>query len=259
MFDYHLHTRVSFDSEEAPENTVRAAERLGLREICFTDHYDYRSDPDADHILFDLQSYADNYDSLTSDRVKIRRGVEFGLTAWDTKELDEFLAKRDFDFVIGSVHCVEGYDPYDPEYWQDGKDTFEKYLLCMLECVRAHSNFDVLGHMSYVCKSPCNPTKKPLRYRDYADLCDEIMRELIKKGRGMEINTSGIDRVGEPLPSRDYLIRFRELGGEIVTVGSDAHDAARVGNHIFDAIALASEIFGYVCTFEKRKPIFHRI
>ena len=85
------------------------------------------------------------------------------------------------------------------------------------------------------------------------------MKILVAKGIGMEINTSGVDCAGTFLPSTDYLKRFKELGGEIVTIGSDAHDAVRVGQYIPEAMEIVKDIFGYVCTFENRKPIFHKL
>ncbi len=259
MFDYHLHSRLSHDSTESPENIVATAERLGLREICFTDHYDHASDPNGVHDLFSLDRYAEEFDRLRSDKVLLRRGVEYGLTEWNSPELDALASQREFDYIIGSVHNVGGWDPYYKEYWGTTDDPFGKYLEQTLACVKAHDNFDALGHINYVCKSAYNPTKKPLRYADYRDICDEIMKILAQRGRGMEINTSGCDRVGDFLPSADYLRRFRELGGEIVTVGSDAHDVSRLGQYTAEAAKLACEIFGYVCTFEKRKPIFHKL
>ena len=261
MFDLHLHSRVSFDSDCPAEEIVKAAEKAGLREICFTDHYDFNDDPEGNRDLFTPERYSEEYDTLTSNKVTVRRGVEFGLTKWNQNELDALMSTRDFDFVIGSVHYVGGHDPYFKEFWiHNGLDTaFEKYLLGTLECVKAHDNFDVLGHINYVCKSAHNPTKKPLRYEDYPDICDEIMKILVQKGKGMEINTSGFDRVGEFLPSYSYLKRFRELGGEIVTVGSDAHDASRVGQYADGALQIAKEIFGYVCTFEGRRAVYHKL
>lgn len=258
MFDFHIHSKVSFDSEEAPENIVRAAEACGLSEICFTDHFDLHIDPDGPHDIFTLDEYGAAYDSLASERVLIRRGVEMGLVGWNKKDITELLAARKFDFVIGSVHWVGNSDPYFEEYW-DCEDPFLKYLLGMKEYVSLHEDFDVLGHMTYVCKSPCNTKKRAFHYWEYADLCDEIMKILIKKDKGMEINTSGMARLGEFLPSRDFLERFYELGGRIVTVGSDAHSADRVGEHSEKAVKLAADIFGCVCTFEDRKPIFHKI
>lgn len=261
MFDFHTHARVSFDSEAEPSEMIAAAERMGLKELCFTDHYDYRNDPKGAHDLFTAEEYLATYGGLTSQGVKIRRGVEFGMTEWNKAELAALTAAIPFDFVIGSVHSVDGTDPWFEDYWvgKTERTAYERYLEQTLECVRVHDGFDVLGHINYVCKSPVSPLRKPLYYKDYPDLCDAIMTELVAKGKGMEINTSGKDRIGVFLPDRDFLSRFKELGGEIVTVGSDAHDPSRVGQYADTAIRMAGEIFGHVCTFEGRKPIFHKL
>ena len=261
MFDYHLHTTVSFDGIGTAKELVFAAQKAGLKEICFTDHYDFNSDPCQKPNLFRPESYHTAYDSLTASDLKIRRGVEFGLTTWNQPQLEDLLQMRQFDFVIGSVHFIEGHDPYEAVYWENisQETAFRKYLLGILDCVKVHDNFDVLGHLTYVCKSVHNPTHGPVPFKDYLDITDEIMKALVTKGIGMEINTSGVDRTGTFLPSADYLKRFKELGGEIVTVGSDAHDAARVGQYVPEALEILKEIFGYVCTFENRKPVFHKL
>lgn len=261
MFDYHLHTKVSFDGIGTAKEMAEAARKKGLREICFTDHYDYNSDPNKEANLFTMESYSAAYDALNIPGLSVRRGVEFGLTTWNTPQLEELLKLRKFDFVIGSVHYVDGYDPYDKEYWENisVENAFEKYLKGILDCVKVHHNFDVLGHLTYVCKSAHNPTHGPVPYLDYIDITDEIMKILISKGIGMEINTSGVDRAGTFLPSAEHLKRFKELGGEIVTVGSDAHDASRMGQYVPEALDILKDIFGYVCTFEDRKPIFHKL
>ena len=261
MFDYHMHSSVSFDSTCPARDMAEAAAKQGLKEICFTDHWDYNSDPNAPPTPFDPEAYSEAYDGLEYPDMHIRRGVEFGLTVWDTTELTALLQKRRFDFVIGSVHSVDGCDPYDKEFW-DGKtvrQAYERYLEEILRCVKVHSDFDVLGHLTYVCRSVHNPSSEPLRYEDHRELCDEIMKELIAKGKGMEVNTSGVDQRGVLLPTADFMRRFRELGGEIVTVGSDAHTAERVGQHTDKALQMLKEIFGYVCTFANRKPIFHKL
>lgn len=261
MFDYHMHTKVSFDSNAEPIEMIRAAEKMGLKEICFTDHCDHNANRDYKHNVFTEEEYADAYDNVDSDLVKVRRGIEFGLTQWNMEVGNEILSARDYDFVIGSNHYAGDLDPYYPEFWE-GLDLHQAvtiYLTNILECVELHNNFDVLGHLTYVCKSPYNPEHKTVPYRDYADLSDEIMKILVAKGKGMEINTSGVDRAGDFLPSLDYLKRFRELGGEIITIGSDAHNPSRVGQYNKEAMAMAKEAFDYVCTFEKRKPIFHKL
>ena len=261
MFDYHIHTSVSFDSKESAEEVLKAAKERGLREVCFTDHYGYRFLPNEAHDLFTKESYDKAYGSLSLPGISVKRGVEFGLTTWNAPELSAFVREYDLDFVLGSVHYADGYDPYVKEYW-NGK-TVEQAFICYLErvlaCVRVHTDFDVLGHINYVCKSPNHPTRSYLFYKDYSEICDEIMRELIKRGKGMEINTSGVDRVGRFLPDRDFIKRFRELGGEIITVGSDAHNTQRVGQYIDGALEIAKDVFGYVCTFEGRKVIYHKL
>ena len=261
MYDFHLHSNVSFDSTELPEEILRAAEQNRLKEICFTDHYDYNSEREGKHYLFNKEDYMLAYKPLKSQKVKIRMGVEFGLTTWNQNELNNFVHDANLDFVIGSIHFVDGYDPYYKEFWEgiDFKTAIDKYMLQTLECVKKHDNYDVLGHLTYVCKSSYNPTATNISYSEITDITDEILKIIIKKGKGIEVNTSGVDRVGDFLPSLEYVRRFRELGGEIITVGSDAHDRTRVGQYINEALDMIKEIFPYVCTFEERKPIFHNI
>jgi histidinol-phosphatase (PHP family) len=261
MFDYHMHTKISFDSVEEPAAMVAAAERIGLREICFTDHYDVNEPNILKSNLFDIEDYAREYDRLSSERVKIRRGVELGITQTNKRQLDDFLSRRYFDFVIGSVHYIGKYDIYREEYWKsrNTEQAFVQYLEHTLRCVRAYDNFDVLGHLTYASKSAYNAEHAKILYSDHSDICDEIMYTLAQTGKGMEINTSGVDRVGAFLPEREFIARFRELGGEIITVGSDAHDVSRVGQYIDGALEIARDVFGYVCTFEGRKPIYHKL
>ena len=261
MFDYHLHTSVSFDSESSSLDMAKRAKDIGLREICFTDHCDYNSDKTKKHYPIDLSEYDNAYSDLVVPGLKIKRGFEFGLTDWNRAELDAMLEKRSFDFVIGSVHFVDGFDPYDREYWigKTEREAYLGYLERILECIKIHDRFNVLGHLTYVSRSIYNPTKNLLEYGDYREICDEIFRTLIKKDKGIEINTSAVNSLGVLLPSYDFVSRFRELGGRIITVGSDAHSPERVGQHIDKALALAKEVFGYVCTFENLEPKFHML
>ena len=129
----------------------------------------------------------------------------------------------------------------------------------LLECLQLHDDFDVMGHLTYISKTRYNPTKRPIRFGEYREIIDEILKTLVRKDKGMEINTSGVDICGVFLPQIEFLRRFRELGGKIVTVGSDAHNAERVGQYCDRAVAMARDVFGYVCTFEDRKPIFHKL
>lgn len=261
MYDYHLHSKLSFDGISDAKSIAIAAKSKGLKEICFTDHFDCNSEKELTHNLFTPEEQAAVYDNLIIPGITIKKGMEFGLTMWNQQYIEDFLSVRPLDFVIGSVHFVEGIDPYDYRYWENitVEEGFRKYLKTTLECLKVHDNFDVLGHINYVCKSPTSPTHEYLKYSDCTDIADEIMKILITKGKGMEINTSGVDRCGDFLPNIDYLKRFKELGGKIVTVGSDSHDAERVGQYTDKALEILKDIFGYVCTFKNRKPIFNKL
>ena len=261
MFDFHMHSKVSFDGEDQGADMLRAAEEAGLKEICFTDHLDYDPLGKMEGLAFDTQVYNAAYNSLCSAAVKVRRGMEFGMLPDNRAQFEEDLQRRQFDFVLGSVHFVDGLDVYFPEYWA-GKTVFQgerRYLEQTLACVQAHDSFDVLGHLTYISKARANPVHRPVPYDAHQELIDGILEELVRKDKGLEINTSGMDRCGVYLPDAEHLLRFKELGGKIVTVGSDAHNSQRVGQHCKEACALVKEIFGYVCTFENRTPVFHKL
>lgn len=261
MFDFHMHSRVSFDGRADAKDMVAAAEAAGLREICFTDHIDYDPFAEKQIMLFDPTVYRSTYDGLHSDTVKIRRGMELGLLPGNREQLLPHVQDYPYDFIIGSVHLAEGLDIYYPPYWE-GKTQEQaerRYLEEILTCVQQHSDFHVLGHLTYITKAWANPAKRPVSYEQNREVTDEILRTLVSKGKGLEVNTSGVKCSGDFLPTEAYLRRFRELGGEIVTVGSDAHDAGRVGEHCLRACRLVQEIFGHVCTFAAGEPIFHRL
>ena len=257
MYDYHMHSRVSFDGHDTGLAMAQAAAKRGVKEICFTDHIDYTPEMD---MVFDTAVYNAEYDRLEVPGLLIRRGLEFGLTPDNPAQLKKDLDRRHFDFVLGSVHLVDGADVYLEPYWADKDyDTAVRlYLETTLEAVRVHEDYDVLGHLTFISKARANPRQVLLPYADHRAIMDEIMVELVRHGKGMELNTSGIDRCGGPLPTLEYFQRFYELGGRIVTVGSDAHDVQRAGQYTHEMAAELKKIFGYVCTFADRRPIFHR-
>lgn len=261
MFDFHLHSSVSFDSDgDAMRMALRAASE-GFREICFTDHLDYDPTPGAPDYTFSTQRYSETYDCLDIPGLKVRKGIEFGMLPDNQGTLHHDLQRRPFDFVIGSVHFVDGLDIFLEPYWQGRsyEDRERRYLEVLLSCVENHDDFDVLGHINGIGKSAFNPNMRAIPYAEYAEYFDAILQALVWKGKGIEVNTSGVDRCGAYLPTVDYLRRFKELGGQIVTVGSDAHNESRVGQYCREAIQTVSDIFGYVCTFADRKPVFHKL
>ena len=257
MYDFHMHSKVSFDGKADAAEMVAAAEAMGLKEICFTDHIDYTPEMD---MVFDTAHYRQVYENLHSGKVLIRRGMEFGLEPDNQAQFKADLKRYDFDYVIGSVHLVDGLDVYMPPYWQD-KDydtAIRLFLEQTLKCVSVHQDYDCLGHLTFIAKARANPRKELIPYQDHPELFDEILKQVIRHGKGIEVNTSGVDACGGYLPTMDFVRRYHELGGRIITVGSDAHNCDRVGQYTHQAVEELKTIFGYVCTFEKRQPIFHK-
>ena len=231
MFDYHMHSIVSFDGHNTGLELAQAARDRGLKEICFTDHVDFVPQAAVQTMVFDVKRYSQEYDGLEVPGLKIRRGMEFGLTDGNQSLLLQRLSQRHYDFVLGSVHFVDGVDVYFKEYWQD----------------------------KIPAQAPFNPVRAPLSFEAHREIMEEILKVLVRKGKGLEMNTSGVDRSVGFLPTVDVFRRFKELGGEIVTVGSDAHRTDRVGQYCTQAAEMLSEIFGCVCTFQDREPIFHKV
>ncbi len=261
MFDFHMHSRVSFDGHDTGERLAKAAKAAGLKEICFTDHLDYDPLAEKQVMLFTQEDYRKEYDGLEIPGLKIRRGMEFGMNPDNAETFRADARAYPYDFILGSVHFVDGLDVYWKPYWE-GKTVEEaerRYLEETLACVQRHDAFDVLAHLNFVSKAAAHPAPRPLPYETHRELVDEILRALAAKGKGLEMNTSGVDRCGGFLPTADIFRRFRALGGEIVTVGSDAHRCSRVGQYCREAAGILGDIFGYVCTFENRKPIFHKL
>ena len=261
MFDYHMHSTVSYDGYGSPREMAEAAVAAGLREICFTDHLDYMIRTPRSETAFSVADYNRAFDDLSVPGLLIRRGAEVGLTPWNAEEIKQDLSRRHYDFVLGSIHFIDDEDPYFPYFWE-GKTVLQAermYFEEMYKCLKLHDDFDVLGHLTYISKVKAHPMPRWLPLAEYREIVAEIMKLLVAKGKGMEVNTSGMDRCGDYLPGAEYLRLFKDLGGKIVTVGSDAHATDRVGQYAWEACQMVSEIFGYVCTFADRKPIFHKV
>ncbi len=262
LSDFHIHTRFSGDSKENPENTVKRAIQLGLKSICFTDHQDF--DYIYDNIDFNLN--APEYFNCLSElkenyknKIKILIGLEIGIEPYLAERLNSFVNANPYDFVIGSSHLVNRQDPYYPEYFQGrtDKEAFEDYFKSILENLKVYDNFDVYGHLDYVVRYSKNKDKN-YSYNTFADYIDEILKQLISKGKGIELNSAAY-RYGfnNPNPVPEAVKRYKELGGEIITVGSDAHKAEDTASG-FDRIynVLVNSGFKYYTVFENRKPEF---
>lgn len=273
--DMHMHTCFSTDSEACPRDMADEAVREGLKTICFTDHFDKDDLEWGEEGIFDVDAYFVKMQKLQEEyagKLNIRIGIELGLRTYLKDYYEELTKKYPFDFVIGSVHNVpykkdaEGNilytDPAAEKLFTDRTDK-EAYRLMMettLENVRTSDCFQTLGHLDYVVRYG-KSREKEYSYTDYADIIDEILKLLIEKEKGLEVNSAGL-KYGLPFahPHPDVLKRYRELGGEIITIGADAHKP----EHIAYDFAKAEEIlkscgFKYYTEFFEQKPVFKQL
>lgn len=273
--DMHMHTWFSTDSEACPRDMADEAVRKGLKTICFTDHFDKDDLEWGEEGIFDVDAYFVEMQKLQEEyagKLNIRIGIELGLRTYLKDYYEELTKKYPFDFVIGSVHNVpykkdaEGNilytDPAAEKLFTDRTDK-KAYRLMMettLENVRTSECFQTLGHLDYVVRYG-KSREKEYSYTDYADIIDEILKLLIEKEKGLEVNSAGL-KYGLPFahPHPDVLKRYRELGGEIITIGADAHKP----EHIAYDFARAEEIlkscgFKYYTEFFEQKPVFKQL
>lgn len=268
--DFHTHSNYSTDCDISMEDMILQAIHSGLTDYCFTDHMDYLySKEDPSLFTFDPQAYAAAVLTLKEkykNQITIRLGIELGLrNEAEIKSLvrDYYQAlttSYPFDFIIGSTHQLFYGDPYEKDFWKDRlvSDTLTAYFTSILENISFYQDFDVYGHLDYLVRYL--PVKeKDYAYSDYQDLIDLLLKSLIEKGKGIECNTSGyFYGLSSPHPKAEILKRYRALGGEILTIGSDAHKITQIGYDFNKACELLKSLgYRYYTVFDARNPMFY--
>lgn len=267
--DCHLHSSHSGDADTPMEEMVLRGIGLGLDTMCFTEHQDIdfpaspQTPPDkflvnTDSYLYDLAQLKEKY----REKIRLLFGIELGLQPEAFRAVSVYAKSYEFDFIIGSSHICHGKDPYWPSFYEGRSEeaAYREYFESVLENIKKFSCFDVYGHLDYVVRYGPNKDRD-YTYGKYGDVIDEILKALIEKEKGLEINTGGIKSGMRDLhPCLDILKRYRELGGELVTVGSDAHTPEGIASH-FDRASQALRACGfqYYAVFEKRNAEFRRL
>lgn len=272
LYDNHNHSQFSFDGKKASvESSARAAVSAGLAGLCFTDHCDFYVPPmkaSHEHLVpeqFDIAAQQAEIDRVRCliPEIEIFKGIEIGLEERSRESIRKLLAENEFDEVLASVHYLDDTDPFWGGYYQgkDWKTAYGHYLETIYREMTWLTDFDIIGHFDYVARYAPYP-ECSIFYRDFPDIFDSILGYLADNGKALEINTKTYqDYSGRtPVLDKDILLRFRELGGEAVSLGSDSHFPERVG----DEFRLYSEFikacgFKYTAHFSRRKLILGTI
>ncbi len=268
IYDCHLHTEFSGDSQTPVRAQIEKAIGLGMEEMCITDHHDYDAGFCEVDFNLDIPSYLTFLKAVRDEyknRIHINIGIELGIQ----NHLEEYLTRfeeqygREFDFIIGSNHFVDKIDPYYPDYWEQygERGGLERFFSVSLERTRRLNHvFDSLGHLDYVVRYAPHPDDA-YSYEKFAFLIDPLLKVLIENGKALECNT-GSFKYGrpEPNPCSAILKRYRQLGGELITIGSDAHTPEYVGNHFEQCRQLLLDCgFRYYAVYRRRKARMIRL
>ena len=237
---------------------LEGAIQKGIGTLAITDHYDPGyPDPEFPFTL-DFEEYHRallEAQKKYQDRMDIRSGMEIGIMHGHFEEADTVINDFPYDVIIGSFHCLRGEDLYTYDYTDvDGPAMLEDFYTYMYECLSEFKNYDIAGHFSILDRY----IGKLYDYTQFEEIIDEVLKIIISDGKGLEINTSSFKYgTGTWLPRETILKRYIELGGEILTFGSDAHNPEHYQFHFNDAVEFAKSIgFRYYCKFKNREPEF---
>ena len=265
LADFHIHSHHSGDCEAPMGAVIRAAQAAALTDICFTEHLDFDypgyHDLAADAFLLNDNAYEQEFRNLKrnqEDFLTLHFGIECGMQPGCVEKNIAFLHRKPYDFVLGSVHLCDGADPYYPQFYETHPDEASALLLYFEETlhnIELFHDFDVLAHLDYMVRY-CHALSQHTDYARYRDIIDAILECLIRFDKGLEINTGGLRKgMSETNPSVEVIRRFRELGGRILTVGSDAHRPEDVGAGFSVAAAVLRDAgFSQYAVFSRRTP-----
>ena len=247
LFDSHSHTKFSADSQMLATDAIARAESLNLG-IVFTEHFDYDL---KGNFKFNPAEYMTEYKNFRGD--KVRLGVEVGFTK-NARDINKnFVASADFDQVIGSIHMLDGEDIFVKEFF-DGKDKISVYTnyFNVMAQEAAVNDFDVLGHIDYICRAATFDDTS-IDYDRFKAEIDKVLKIVVERDKVLELNTRRLISKNIFMELKPVYESYKNFGGKFVTIGSDAHRAEVVGDHFDEAKNFIDEIGLTVVNFKQRK------
>lgn len=273
--DYHVHTAFSDDSVYPMENVIQDAIAMHMDEICFTEHVDYGIKFDQEPgkpILYhgnepltncDYPLYFKTIEEMKNrygHQITIKTGMEFGMQKHTIPQYQALFDRYSFDFILLSIHEIDDQEFWNQDYLKDKsqKEVYEGYYQALYELVSSYKNYSVLGHMDLINRYD---KRGPYPFEKIKPWIQKVLEVVIRDQKGIEINTSS-QRYGlkDSTPSKEILQLYYDLGGTILTIGSDSHKPEHLGCGIQEAKEMLKEIgFQTYCTYEKMSPIFHKL
>ncbi|MGI6705130.1 MAG: histidinol-phosphatase HisJ family protein [Clostridia bacterium] len=259
LCDYHLHSNRSVDGKDSVREMCDMAVRKGLKEIAFTEDFEPTKE-DEEHLIYDPVLSWKEICQVRQEyrgRLKIRLGLELGHPQHFPRVSEKRTKAVPFDYILGSAHKFkDGRDVKELDYEEWPLEKIVTAYLKELKSLPDWGLFDCVGHLDLFKRYSYPVYRRRISLLDRRDLLEIVLRQVIDSGKGLEVNTSGLRcECRESFPGEDVLSLYRRMGGEIITVGSDAHRAEEVGSGIREAIELIRRVgFRYITVFENRKP-----
>ncbi|MCL2017008.1 MAG: PHP domain-containing protein [Defluviitaleaceae bacterium] len=252
LFDSHVHTAVSPDSEMLPAEAARLLKQKNIGCV-FTEHADYNPSGEL-YFSVDFDVYPSQYLQYRNSCVKL--GLEITLLTENVQLNQALIAKHNWDFILGSIHWVDCWDLYfDDAYNQLGEKVYSRYLQYAAQMAQIH-DFDALAHIDYISRYSRLPEKNVL-YAKYAADYDNLLIALLDRGKLLEFNTERLTK-NEPATERNLFeiySRYKQLGGKYVTIGSDAHESTKIGKNFDKALKMLTKIELVPVYFDERRKI----
>ncbi len=274
--DCHTHTRFSVDSDADIIGMIEKAMSLGLSAYAVTDHCEcnrwYSEEHYPDETTYRYFDFGRDFENSVTAVTKLKEkydgklnlicGVEMGQGNQVPEIAEKIVSDKRLDFVIGSMHQLPktedfAFIEYDKMTVEEMEKLLEKYFMEVYNLSK-WGKFDILGHLTYPLRYIEDKGNIKVDMSRYEEIIREIFKTIIYNGKGIEINTSGLrQKYGKPFPEYRFVKMYKELGGEILSVGSDAHTVADLGKGVADGAEIAKQAgFKYLCYFKERKPQF---
>jgi len=238
IYDTHIHTSFSHDSQMDIEAVITKMDQLGMG-VILTEHIDLNY-PDPLSFNLDVAAYFKRYRQFRSARLLL--GVEVGMGVEDVSVNRRLTENHPFDFVLGSIHVVDNADIYDEgaNTIKTKKQLYDRYFDAMIECLKVYDFIDSLGHIDYISRY-ARYADREIYHEEFADRIDQIFRLLIENQICLEINTRRLGDRGAVESLKLIYKRYRDLGGQYVTIGSDAHIPGDIGKNFAAAFEIAEQ------------------
>ena len=268
LFDTHNHCEFSFDGKRTTaQRSAQSAYEKGIGGIVFTDHYDLWA-PEVpgenmpwpqDFDIIAQQAELERLQGMFNNGFKVLKGIEIGMNEHSRDNIRKTVNEYQFDQVIASVHYLKDSDPYYKSFFEgiDWKEAYGLYLETIYNEATLLEDFDIIGHFDYVARYAPYP-QNSITYKDFSDILDTLFRYMIQNGKALEINTkqaSGSNSRSTIL-DKDLLVRYREMGGEIISLGSDSHIPEGVADRFTEYVAFLKSLgFRWGAHYEKRQLV----